>query len=292
MNRFKGVFTALITPFNDGKVDFHSLGRLITYQLENRISGFVVNGTTAESPTLTESEVKEIYHFVRKEVGQDFPLILGTGSNSTQKTIASTKKAIEWGADGALVVTPYYNKPTQRGLIEHFSQVARQCPIPICLYNVPSRTAVSMQLETLVHLSGVENIVGVKEASGDMELGSRLISSVGEWLVLSGDDGSCLELTVRGGQGVVSVLSHLIPNKMSDLIHRGMKGDDSVVEEGLDFASLIHYLYVESNPIPVKMGLYKMGLIRSPELRLPMTVATEKTTGDLVKTMKELEVVQ
>lgn len=292
INKFKGVFTALITPFESGRVDFHSLGRLVGHQLENGISGFVVNGTTAESPTLMESEVKEIYHFVRSEVGPGFPVIVGTGSNSTQKTIVFTGKAMEWGADGALVVTPYYNRPTQQGLMEHFYQVASQCPFPICLYNVPGRTVVTIELETLVYLSRIENIVGVKEASGDMELGRQLIQSVDEWLILSGDDASCLKLIVQGGQGVISVLSHIIPRKMSEWVRRGMGGDSSVVEEGLKFSSLIHQLYIESNPIPVKMGLYKMGLIRSPELRLPMTRATEETTRGLVESMSQLKIIE
>ena len=269
-------------------MDFYSLGRLIEYQLKNEISGFVVNGTTAESPTLKESEVKEIYHFVRKEVGEDYPLILGTGSNSTEKTILSTKKAVEWGANGALIVTPYYNKPTQRGLIEHFDHVARQCRLPILLYNVPSRTAVSMELETLIHLYEVENIVGIKEASGDLEFGVKLMQSV-DWLVFSGDDGSCLDLTLQGAQGVISVLSHLIPRKLSHLIERAIKGDNSVIKEKEHLASLLHYLYIESNPIPVKMGLYKMGLIDSPELRRPLTVATEKTTKGLMESIREME---
>ena len=288
--QFEKVFTALITPFDGGKIDFNSLGRLIKHQVENGISGFVVNGTTAESPTLTGAEVKEIYHFVRGQVGKDFPLILGTGSNSTESTIIATKKAVEWEVDGVLVVTPYYNKPTQGGLFQHFSAVASECPIPILLYNVPGRTLTSIEIETLVRLSQIENIVGVKEASGDVEWGVKLIQSVpAHWLVTSGDDESCLDLMRKGGRGVVSVLSHIIPKEISDLALRAMGGDSSAVWK--EFSVLINSLYVESNPIPVKMALYKMGLIVSPEMRLPMTVATEETAKGLVWVMKKLEII-
>ena len=292
MDRFKEVFTALLTPFNQGQVDFPSLSRLVKQQLENGISGFVVNGTTAESPTLSDDEIQEIYHFVRQEVGSGFPLILGTGSNSTEKTIMATKRALEWGADGALVATPYYNKPTQEGLFEHFARVADQCPIPILLYNVPGRTVTSLEIETLVRLSQIKNIVGVKEASGDVEFGLNLTQSTGgDWLVISGDDGSFLDLVVQGGHGVISVLSHIIPKKVSDLTRKAMSGDASVVRDRMSLSPLIDALYAESNPIPVKMALYKMGVISSPELRLPMTAATPETVKALVEVLKGLELI-
>ena len=292
MNQFEGVFTALITPFDRGQVDFNSLGRLIEYQIQNGIAGFVVNGTTAESPTLTAVEVKEIYHFIRKEVGGEFPLILGTGSNSTENTIIATKRAVEWEVNGVLVVTPYYNKPTQEGLFQHFSMVAEQCPIPLLLYNVPGRTIISIEIETLVRLSKIKTIVGVKEASGDVEWGMKLIHSVdSDWLVTSGDDGSCLDLMVKGARGVISVLSHIVPKEVSSLSLRAMRGDCSAVKEGKRLSTLIKYLYIESNPIPVKMALYKKGIIVSPEMRLPMTVATKETTKSLVEVMEQLEVI-
>lgn len=292
MNQFEGVFTALVTPFDGGKVDFSSLARLVKHQLENNISGFVVNGTTAESPTLTYLEVKEIYDFVRKEVGENFPLMLGTGSNSTENTVRATQEAGEWGADGALVVAPYYNKPTQEGLFQHFSMVANKGLLPILLYNVPGRTVVSIERDTLVRLSQVNHIVGVKEASGDVQWGEKLIQSVKpHWLVTSGDDGSCLDLMAKGARGVISVLSHIVPKELSSLAFQVMGGEYEAVRGSEKFSTLLEYLYMESNPIPVKMALYKMGLIRSPELRLPMTVATQKTTKGLVDALTRLEVI-
>ena len=235
--------------------------------------------------------MKRIYEFVRKEVGSEYPLILGAGSNSTEKTIEWTKEAGDWGADGVLLVTPYYNKPTQEGLFQHFSKVAESCSLPFLLYNVPSRTITSMELETLTRLSKMDSIVGIKEATGEMSFGKKLIEQIPNWLVTSGDDGSYLELMLHGGRGVISVLSHVIPRWTVELALRAMEGDDAVIKESQKLQPLLEALYIESNPIPVKMALYKMGVIASPELRLPMTVATEATTEKLTLALKELGII-
>ncbi len=169
MKNFKGVFTALITPFKNGKVDFHSLENLINYQIKNQITGFVVNGTTAESPALKESEVVEIFKFIKSKTDKQMPLIMGTGSNDTETTIKKSKEAEALGADAVLVVVPYYNKPPQRGLLEHYIKVADSVNIPVILYNVPSRTITSLELATIKKLSEHPNIIGIKEASGNIQ---------------------------------------------------------------------------------------------------------------------------
>ena len=188
---FGGVITALITPFKDAKVDYRSLERLVQKQIQDGVSGFVVNGTTAESPTLHKSEVAEIFSQVKKLVPKNFPLIVGSGSNSTEKSIADSKEAEKMGADALLLVVPYYNKPQQRGLFEHFKAVASSVSIPSILYNVPGRTVTSLELETIRKLAEHPQIVGIKEASGKVEFAGQIRRQCGEaFVLLSGDDGS------------------------------------------------------------------------------------------------------
>ena len=216
---FSGVFTALITPFKGGAVDWNSLKRLVHAQLDGGIKGFVINGTTAESPVLEESERDEIFRFIRKEVGTEFPLVMGTGSNSTAKTIRDTKRAQELGAAGVLVVVPYYNKPPQRGLFQHFQKVAECTSLPVMLYNVPSRTITRLELDTVVELSRISNIVGIKEASGDIGLAKNLVEQCEPgFLVTSGDDGSFIDLVGAGGRGIISVASHIMPRTVCRLV--------------------------------------------------------------------------
>lgn len=286
---FCGVVTALVTPFKNGAVDFSSLRKIVHHQIENGIFKFIVNGTTAESPTLDHQEVKEIYRFVRDEVGEKSLIIVGTGSNCTRKTIEFSKEAESWGADGLLVVTPYYNKPPQEGLVAHFSAVAQAVRIPLILYNVPSRTITAMTLDTLVSLSKIENIIGVKEASGDIELGRQISKMCAKgFFVTSGDDFSCVELAVEGGRGVISVVSHLIPAELMEMMNAAFEGDARVKESFLKYSGLLKALYSESNPIGVKMALFKMGIIESPEMRLPLVAMSSPATAGLVKEMKKL----
>jgi len=266
---FSGVYTALITPFVDTKVDFDSLKKIVEFQLENGVDGFVVNGTTGESPSLNIEEVKEIYNQVRSWVPAGFPILLGTGSNSTEKTIDMTLKAKEWGADGALVVTPYYNKPTQEGLYQHFKSISKKVNLPIVLYNVPGRTITSVSPQVTVRLSQLPGVVGIKEASGDLSYIKETQALCSEsFLFSSGDDGSFLEFVEEGGHGVISVLSHIIPKKIKELI--SMDYSQAKTEYKV-YEGLLEVLYCESNPIPVKMAMYLMGIIESPEMRLPLT---------------------
>jgi 4-hydroxy-tetrahydrodipicolinate synthase len=289
---FCGVVTALVTPFKNGAVDFSSLREIVHHQIKNGIFKFIVNGTTAESPTLDHHEVKEIYRFVRNEVGEKSIIVVGTGSNCTRKTIEFSKEAESWGADGLLVVTPYYNKPPQEGLVAHFSTVAQAVRIPLILYNVPSRTITAMTLETVGSLSKIENIIGVKEASGDIELSRQILKkSAKGFFVTSGDDFSCVELAVEGGRGVISVVSHLIPAELIEMMNAAVGGDARVKESFLKYSGLLKALYSESNPIGVKMALFKMGIIDSPEMRLPLVAMSSPATAGLVEEMKKLGLV-
>jgi 4-hydroxy-tetrahydrodipicolinate synthase len=283
VKNLKTTFTALVTPFRDGKVDFESLSKLIEQQLAAGVGGFVVNGTTAESPTLEWSEVVEIFNFTKARVGKSIPLIVGTGSNSTKKTIEISQKAEALGADALLVVVPYYNKPPQRGLVAHFEAVASSVGVPVLLYNVPSRTISSLSIESIQKLSQHKNIIGIKEASGNIEFAKEIIKSCGkEFIMLSGDDGTYAEFLQAGGHGVISVASHIIPKAFVSLIE----------SQGLDvsyksYLPLINLLFCEANPIPVKKALQLMNIIGSAELRLPLCELEElnalKLRGELEK---------
>ncbi len=262
MSYFNGVFTALVTPFKNQEVDFESLKRLVLFQIERGVRGFVVNGTTAESPTLEPDEVEKIFFFVRQTAGPQVPLIVGVGTNNTRTTIQAAQKAQAWGAEGLLVVTPYYNKPPQRGLLEHFKAVADATHVPNILYNVPGRTVVSLEIETIKKLSEHPQIVAIKEASGKIDFAEQIFKQCHQSLeLLSGDDESYEEFLKVGGQGIISVASHLLPQAFSS----------GQIKAHLP---LIKSIYLEANPIPVKMALYLMGQIQSPECRLPLVEAS------------------
>lgn len=287
MNRFKGVFTALITPFQNGKIDFPSLEKLLDQQLAGEVDGFVVNGTTAESPTLSEDEVFELFSFIRKKVGPEIPLILGTGSNSTAETVAATRRAEQWGADAALVVVPYYNKPPQRGLFAHFKTVADSTKLPILLYNVPGRTITALELETIRALSEVKNVIGIKEASGKIEFASEIRKACGkDFVLLSGDDGTYAKFLEAGGDGVISVASHVLPKAFSRWTKAAHEGNVELsLKELPQYARLVDQLFVEANPIPVKKALQWMGVIQRAELRLPLVEMDEKLAPSLKEEM-------
>lgn len=293
MKNFKATMTALITPFKDGAVDFASLESLVRHQVKNGVEGFVINGTTAESPTLTDAERKDIFTAVRSLVGANFPLIMGTGSNSTARTEELSEKSEEWGADAILVVVPYYNKPPQRGLVKHFTEVAKSVSIPVLLYNVPGRTITSLALESIVELSRVQNIVGIKEASGNIEFDKEIIHNTSpEFVMLSGDDGTYVDFLKAGGHGVISVASHVIPKEMVSWKKLVQGGQYEEAKAQLQkYTPLINHLFVEANPIPVKMALYYMGIIKSPELRLPLVTMAEDLAQKMKRDMSALGVI-
>ncbi len=287
-----GVYTALITPFTQsGHVDTDSLKSLVEFQFNNGVKNFVVNGTTAESPTLTKNEVEQIFNVV-KSYNSEVSVLLGTGSNSTQKTVEMTKWAESLGVDGALVVVPYYNKPTQQGMYMHFKEVASNTKIPMVLYNVPGRTVVSMNADTAAQLSQIENIVATKEASGDMDITKGIkAQAAADFKILSGDDDSCLDLCLLGGHGVISVVSHLIPGPLNELISKAINKDDSCLTEFKKYQDLLKYLYIEPNPVPAKMALYQMGVIACPDVRLPLVSMTDDNAAKLKDTLSSLELV-
>lgn len=290
MKNFKGTFTALVTPFKAGKVDLHSLQKLVKQQLAGGVDGFVINGTTGESPTLTASEKAEVFKAVRSLCGPEIPLIMGTGSNSTAQTIEDSRKAEELGADAILVVVPYYNKPPQRGLFEHFKAVATAVKIPTILYNVPGRTITSLATDTIRDLARVAGVIGIKDATGKIDIAKEIISACGkEFIMLSGDDGTYVEFLYVGGHGVISVASHIIPAQMVQW--KKWVSEGQVEKARTDIAKyndLINLLFVEANPIPVKKALQLMGILESAELRLPLTDLAPEHTEKLQAEMKKV----
>lgn len=293
MSNLKGTFTALITPFKNGQIDFESLEKLIQFQLKNGVDGFVINGTTAESPTLEKSEVSELFKFARKVSGPNVPLIVGTGSNSTAQTMKDSRQAQEMGADAVLVVVPYYNKPPQRGLEAHFKAVAESISIPVILYNVPGRTITSLESQTISNLAKIENITSIKEASGKIDFANEIIKSVDEnFILLSGDDGTYVEFLAAGGHGVISVATHVIPKQMVQWKAWAQTGElDKAREDIKKYSRLIDLLFIEANPIPVKKALELMGIISSAELRLPLMELADSNTEMLRKEMQGLGLV-
>lgn len=291
--KLQGVITALVTPFIKNEVDYPSLKNLVRHQLEQGIDGFVVHGTTGESPTITDRERKKIFDFIKSEVSGQVPLIVGTGTNSTMDTIEKSKDAESWGADALLVVVPYYNKPPQRGLYQHFKWVAEKVTIPVILYNVPGRTVAGFEAETVMELSRVDNIVGIKEATGDLEFGNRILKACGkDFIVLSGDDATCMDLTACGGRGVISVVSHLISRPMKSIFEAMEKGNLEAKSLYSKYQPLIKELYREANPIPVKYALKRMGILQSDELRLPMVSLSERLRPNMDEELRKLGLIK
>ncbi|MBW2989335.1 4-hydroxy-tetrahydrodipicolinate synthase [Candidatus Woesearchaeota archaeon] len=270
---FKGVFTAIITPFKeDGSLDEDCLRRLIDFNIENGVSGIVPCGTTGESPTLSHEEHDRVIELTVQHVNKRVPVIAGTGSNSTAEAIRLTKHAEEAGADACLVVNPYYNKPTQEGLYRHFRAVAQAVKIPIVVYNIKGRTAVNVETATLMRLAkDCPNITAVKEASGDLEQIKDVIGQRPDgFSVLSGDDNIALELIKMGGDGVISVASNLVPDRMSKMIKAALEGNLEEAERLNDgLKSLFSIEFIETNPIPIKAALAMKGMCREA-YRLPM----------------------
>ena len=288
MKKFSGIYTALITPFLEGEVDYESLDRLVQFQLDNGVDGFVVNGTTAESPCLEPSEVEKIYRRVRGLSEGKVPIVLGTGSNNTKSSIAMTQQAESWGVDGALVVVPYYNKPSQAGQKAHFEAVAQSTKLPIILYHIPGRCVVGLEVETIKSLLRNQNIVAIKDATGDMDFARRVHQETGgEFCLLSGDDGSSYEFYKTAGDGMISVMSHVLPKKCKDWFEDA-KGAQALEEDFTKHLDFINGLYLEPNPSPVKWVLKEMGIIRSEETRLPLLPLSEEKRPQLRSLMDQV----
>jgi len=268
----KGSLVALITPFKNGKIDYGQLEGLVEYHIKNGTSGIVPVGTTGESATLSHKEHMELVSFVVKAVKGRIPVIAGSGSNATSEAIELAKGAKDSGADAHLSIAPYYNKPTQEGLFLHFKAIAEAVPLPMVLYNVPGRTAVSITPETVGRLSRVPNIIGIKEATGDLRVVSEIIeASKPGFEVTSGDDFTAFPLLSVGGVGSISVTANILPErnaKMFELYFQGKREEALAIHyEMLPFHRI---MFVETNPIPVKAAAYKMGIIDNLEYRLPL----------------------
>lgn len=275
---FLGSATAIVTPFCNGEVDYYSLEKIIDFQLSEGCDGLVILGTTGEAPTIYENERWQIITFVKRKVGDGVPLIVGTGSNATSVAIRYSKNAQELGADCCLVVSPYYNKATAKGLIEHYEAVADSVDIPIMIYNVPSRTGVKIPQEVYSALSTNPNIIGVKEASGDLGYLTELIYNNKDSLdIYTGCDELILPTLALGGCGVISVVGNIMPRDVLDLCHRFFSGNTRGAREIQMYLSpLIKELFYEVNPIPIKEALYQMGLCQR-EYRLPLCPSTRES---------------
>ena len=283
---FKGAIVAIVTPFKKGKVDEASLRKLIEFQIRNGTDGIVPCGTTGESSTLSHEEHDKVIEIVIDAVNKRVPVIAGTGSNSTAEAIRLTRHAYKAGADGALMVAPYYNRPTQEGLYQHYKAVAEAVPIPIIVYNIPGRTGVNINPDTLARMARIKNIVGVKEASGSIKQMSDVISLCGpNFDVLSGDDLFTLPLMAMGGHGVISVVSNVAPADMAGLVDAFAAGDLKKAQ-ALHFkmSGLIDALFIETNPTPVKAALSLMKKI-SYEVRLPLYKLSDANYEKLKKVM-------
>ncbi|MGH8502817.1 MAG: 4-hydroxy-tetrahydrodipicolinate synthase [Gammaproteobacteria bacterium] len=286
---FEGSMVALVTPMRpDGALDWDALGALVDFHLDNATDAIVAVGTTGESATLNTEEHCEVVRYVVKRVARQVPVIAGTGANSTREAIELTRFAHEVGADAALLVTPYYNKPTQEGLFQHYKAVAEAVAIPQILYNVPGRTACDMLPETIARLAWIDNIVGHKEAASDARRAREVIEHCdGRLEVYSGEDGNAMEIILNGGRGVISVTANVAPKAMHDMCVAALAGDrEKAAEIDARITGLHRDLFLESNPIPVKWALHEMGLIPAG-IRLPLTPFSECFHAQLRVSMKQ-----
>ncbi len=279
---FRGAITALVTPFRNGRLDEEAYRELIDWQIRQGVDGIVPCGTTGESATLSHEEHNRVIDIAVDEARGRVPVIAGTGSNSTAEAIRLTRHAKEAGADGALLITPYYNKPTQEGLYRHYRRVAEETKFPIILYNVPSRTGVNLLPETVARLAEIPDVVGIKEATGDLRQVSDVLEKCGDRIsVLSGDDFTVLPLLCLGGRGVISVVSNLAPSDMAGMIRAFNDGDLARARElHYRLMPLARAMFLETNPVPVKTALALMGRI-ALEVRLPLCEMTPENRARL-----------
>lgn len=278
-----GSMVAIVTPMDaQGELDWAALDKLVDFHIQEGTDAIVAVGTTGESATLNVDEHVEVLRRVVRMVNGRIPVIAGTGANCTREAIALTRNAKDVGADACLLVTPYYNKPTQEGLYQHFKLIAESVDVPQILYNVPGRTVCDMQAETVIRLSKINNIIGVKEATGDVERGKQIIAGVdSDFLVYSGDDATAYELMLAGGKGNISVTANVAPRQMSELCRLAMAGKADEARALNDQLMPLHQkLFLEANPIPVKWALHEMGMIDTG-IRLPLTWLSQQYHNDV-----------
>ena len=283
---FKGSNVALITPFKEDKLDDNTYIKLIHFHIKNGTNGLVPAGTTGESPTLSHEEHQRVIELCVKESNGKIPVFAGTGSNSTEEAISLTIHAEKKGADGALIVTPYYNKPTQEGLYQHYKAINDKCGIPILIYNIPSRSVIDMTVDTMARLYELKNIIGVKDATGDLNRVDQSLKKMGkDFLQLTGNDDNALEFNKRGGVGAISVTANIAPKLCSDFQKYSMMKDNEFIKKAEEINKILepvhHSMFVESNPSPVKYAAKLLGLCDDC-VRLPLVKITDPTK-DIVK---------
>lgn len=291
---FTGAGTALVTPFTPaGEIAWEELEKLVDFQLEGGIDAIIACGTTGEAATMTAEEHLRVVDFIIKKVNGRVPVIAGTGSNDTAFCVELSQEAKKLGADGLLLVTPYYNKTSQKGLVESFDYIADTVKMPCILYNVPSRTGCNIQIETYCELAKNPYVVAVKEASGNAALAARIVAQCGDSLtVYSGEDNMTLSLMALGGKGVISVFSNALPRQMHDLAAAMLNGDlDTARALNNQYLDLMDGFFLDVNPIPIKEALYQMGLIGSNFCRLPLTTMTEAGAAKLTALLKKHQLV-
>ncbi|MDY0040243.1 MAG: 4-hydroxy-tetrahydrodipicolinate synthase [Desulforhabdus sp.] len=286
---FQGAMVAIVTPFKNGQIDEAGLRELIEFQIANGTHGIVPCGTTGESATLSFQEHERVVEITVEQVNKRVPVVAGSGSNNTEEAIRLTKHAKAAGADGALMISPYYNKPTQEGLYRHFKKVAETVDIPIIVYNIPGRTAVNIEASTMARLAEIDNIVGVKEAAGVMKQITDIIARCGEdFVVLSGEDHLTFPLLCVGGKGVISVSSNIAPRDMAEMCNLFFAGKFSEAQKlYYKLLPLCHALFYETNPAPVKAALAMMNKIKSDEVRLPLAPMLDANRERLRKDLQQ-----
>lgn len=292
MSIFTGSGVAIITPFNEDKtIDFETFERLIEFQIENKTDAIIVCGTTGEASTLSEEEHISVVKFCVEKVAGRVPVISGAGSNSTKHSLNLCKKCEEAGVDGLLIVTPYYNKTTQKGIINHYKILAENVSLPIILYNVPSRTGLNIEPKTVFELSKIKNIVGIKEASGNISQVVEIASICPkDFYIYSGNDNQILPILSVGGKGVISVLANVAPENTHNMVFSYLKGEfEKSIELQLECIKLVNYLFCEVNPIPVKTALALMGFGKA-NFREPLLEMEENDLKNLIKEMKEYKI--
>ena len=286
---FKGSNVALITPFKDNSLDEESYRKLIDFHIQNGTNGLVPAGTTGESPTLNHEEHQKVIEICIKESGGKIPVIAGTGSNSTDEAVSLTKHAEKAGANGALIVTPYYNKPTQEGLYQHYKKINDNTSLPIIIYNIPGRCVIDMSVDTMAKLFELKNIAGVKDATGDLNRLDQTIKKLGpEFIQLTGEDGLAFEFNKRGGVGIISVTANIAPKQCSEMqkLSKSKNIEDIKKAEKIDksLQPLHKALFIESNPAPVKYAAKILGLCND-EIRLPLVNIQKKTEDEVNKAL-------
>jgi 4-hydroxy-tetrahydrodipicolinate synthase len=289
---FSGAFSAIITPFRDGAVDEAALRELVEWQIQSGVDGLVACGSTGESATLTHSEHDQVVKLVVEQARRRVPVIAGTGSNSTAEAIRLTAFAREVRADGALLISPYYNKPTQEGIYKHYKMIAANVDLPLIVYNIPGRTASNILPETFARLCDIKQVVAIKEASGSMDQISDILRLCGDRLaILSGDDSATLPIMAIGGKGVIATITNVMPREMHELAAAALKGDFARARQ-IHFAMLplMRALFLETNPIPVKQACAFMGKCAN-ELRMPLIPMSQQPAEKLRSVMKEMRLI-